>query len=477
MRTRLKSIYFLASLALLIVTASCRTEEDLSIDPPTEQTLEANTQTAALMQNVVMNDGSSDNIIDNASCLSIQFPVTVTVNGITLQIEDEDDLDDIEDIFDEFDDDDDNIVISYPITIVLSDFTTVVINSDDELEDFVEDCFEDNFDDDDIECIDFQYPITASAFNENNELILSFTINNDFEMYNFIDDLDEYAAVTIDFPITVILADGTTQIVNNIQELAMVIEDADDSCDEDDDNDYDDDDCDDCTTDLVTDVLTQCSDWYIDGLERNDNDLEDNYTGYFFTFNNDNTVDVAWDNGTQTESGTWSASGSGNDIIFEIDIPGFDDINDAWNLHEIENDDDDDELEFELRIGDDELEFNNYCSSDNSNDNLSNTLADGLWIVASYTEDTDDQTADYAGYELNFDSNGTVTASNGSTTNNGTWSVLNGGNEVMLDFGTDIPFLEFNDDDWDVISSSETEVVLQDVSGDGETDTLTLQKI
>ncbi|GAB4162372.1 MAG: hypothetical protein Tsb0033_21240 [Winogradskyella sp.] len=602
MRTRLKSIYFLASLALLIVTASCRTEEDLSIDPPAEETLVANTQTAALMQNVVMNDGSSDNIIDNASCLSIQFPVTVTVNGTTLQIDNEDDLDDIEDIFDEFDDDDDNIVISYPITIVLSDFTTVVINSDDELEDFVEDCFEDNFDDDDIECIDFQYPITAAAFNENNEQILSITINNDFEMYNFIDDLDEYAAVTIDFPITVILADGTTQIVNNIQELAMVIEDADDSCDEDDDNDYDDDDCDNCTTDLVTDFITQCTDWYIDELERNDNDLEDNYLGYFFTFNDDNTLLVTWDNGSQTESGTWSATGSGNEIVFEINIPGFNDINDAWTLHEIDNDDDDNELEFELRIGDDdELEFKNTCSGSGNvddsnlvnaltsgdwyvtyffddtdetadfsdyvfnfatnntatatnssgstngawstvsgdttplglilnfgtsipldeleddwdvlevtndiirlkdvsggdgsedfltfertpyngggtgNDNLINTLSDGLWFVASYTEDSDDQTTDYAGYELNFDSNGTVTASNGSTTNNGTWSVFNSGNEVMLNFGTAMPFQELNDDDWDVISSSDTEVVLQDVSGGGGgTDTLTLQKL
>ncbi|MHA7842714.1 MAG: hypothetical protein ACX93I_05295 [Winogradskyella sp.] len=602
MKTQSKLIHFLLSIALLVFASSCRTEEDLSIDPPAEETLEANTQTAALMQNVVMNDGSSDNIIDNASCLSIQFPVTVTVNGTTLQIDNEDDLDDVEDIFDEFDDDDDNIVISYPITIVLSDFTTVEINSDDELEDFVEDCFEDNFDDDDIECIDFQYPITASAFNENNELILSFTINNDFEMYNFIDDLDDYAAVTIDFPITVILANGTTQVVNNIQELAMVIEDADDSCDEDDDNDYDDDDCDNCTTDLVTDFITQCTDWYVDELERNDNDLEDNYIGYFFTFNADNTLLVAWDNGSQTQSGTWSATGSGNDIVFEINIPGFNDINDAWNLHEIENDDDDNELEFELRIGDDdELEFKNTCSGSGNvddsnlvnaltsgdwyvtyffddtdetadfsdyvfnfatnntatatnssgstngawstvsgdttplglilnfgtsipldeleddwdvlevtndiirlkdvsggdgsedfltfertpyngggtgNDNLINTLSDGLWFVASYTEDSDDQTTDYVGYELNFDSNGTVTASNGSTTNNGTWSVFNSGNEVMLNFGTAMPFQELNDDDWDVISSSDTEVVLQDVSGGGGgTDTLTLQKL
>lgn len=355
-------------LCVFLAFTSCRTEDDLSIDPPVEEAIAANSAVANLMSNVVSNDGSYDNIIDNASCLSIQFPVTVTVNGITIQINDTDDLDAIEDIFDEFDDDDDNIVISYPITIVFSDFSSIEINSDDELEDFADDCFDDDFDDDDIECIDFQYPITASAFDENNDLILTITINDDHDMYDFIDDLDDYDAVTINFPITVLLADGTTQTINNIQELAIAIEEADDTCDEDDDNDYDDDDCDNCSTDLVTEILTQCPNWYIDDLERNDNDLEDNYTGYLFTFNEDNTIEVSWDNGSQTESGTWSASGSGNNITFEINIPGFDEINDSWNLHEIENDDD--ELEVSLRIGDDdELEFkNDTCDGDDNGD-------------------------------------------------------------------------------------------------------------
>ncbi|WP_426431980.1 hypothetical protein ACPX19_05510 [Winogradskyella sp. HB-48] len=584
-------------LSVMLTMTSCRTEDDLSIDPPTEETITANSTVADLMNRTVFNDGSNDNIIDNASCFSIQFPVTVTVNGTTLQINNYDDLDEIEDIFEEFDDDDDNIVISYPITIVFADFTTIEINSDDELEDFAEDCFEDNFDDDDIECIDFQYPITASVYDENNDLINSITINSDNDMYDFIDDLDEYAAVTINFPITVILADGTTLTINNIQELATAIQEADNTCDEDDDNDYDDDDCDNCTTSDLDTVFADCTEWTVDKLERNDEDLEDNYVGYVFEFNNDGTIEVT--QGTNTFNGTWEASGSGNNISVVIDITGLPDFNDTWNLHEIEQEDDD-EIKVDLRLGDDRLRFESDCqSSDNVNDaalvsaltsgdwyityffddsdetadfadyvfnfasdntatatNTSGTtngawsttsgdntelglnlnfgtgipldeladdwdvlevtneiirlkdisggdgsedfltfernpfdggsgnddieaiLSDGLWIVASYTEDSDDQTANYSGYELDFNTDGTVSASNGSNTNNGTWSVFSNGNQIMLNFGTDMPFQEFNDDDWDVISSSETEVVLQDVSGGGGgTDTLTLQKL
>ncbi|WP_207303280.1 hypothetical protein [Hyunsoonleella flava] len=591
----LKPILLLV-IGMLFTMTSCRTEDDLSIDPPVEDTIEASSKIANLMSRTATKDGSNDNIIDNASCLSVQLPVTVTVNGIELEINDDDGYEDIEDIIDLFDDDVDSVVISYPVTIILTDFSTVVVNSDAELTALAVNCAGENENDDDIECIDFQYPITASVFNENNDLISSITINNDNDMYDFIDDLDEFAAVTINFPITVIFADGTTQTINSIQELENAIEIADDSCDEDDDNDFDDDDCDNCTTNDLETVFADCTQWTVDKLERNDNDLEDNYVGYVFEFNSDGTILVT--QGSNTFNGTWEASGSGNNISVVINVTGLPDFNDTWNLHEIEQDDD--EVDVDLRLGDDRLRFESDCQSGgniddtamvnaltsgdwyvtyffddtdetadfsdyvfnfasdntatatdmngttngswsttsgdetelglnlnfgtgmpldeladdwdvlevtndiirlkdisggdgsedfltfertpfdggNGNDDLTTILSDGLWIVASYTEDADDQTANYTGYELNFNIDGTVSASNGANTNNGTWSVFSSGNQMTLDFGTNMPFDEFNDDDWDVISVSSTEVVLRDISGgNGGTDTLTLQKL
>nr|WP_321243164.1 hypothetical protein [uncultured Psychroserpens sp.] len=592
----LKPILLLV-IGILLTMTSCRTEDDLVIDPPVEETIEANSTVANLMSRTASNDGSSDNIIDNASCLSVQLPVTVTVNGIEITINDDDGYEDIEDIIDLFDDDVDSVVISYPITIILTDFSTVVVNSDAELVALTANCVGENEDDDDIECIDFQYPITASVFDENNDLINSITINNDNDMYDFIDDLDEFAAVTINFPITVIFADGSAQTINSIQELENAIEIADDSCDEDDDNDFDDDDCDNCTTNDLETVFADCTEWTVDKLERNDNDLEDNYVGYVFEFNSDGTILVT--QGSNTFNGTWEASGTGNNISVIINVTGLSDFNDTWNLHEIEQEDDD-EVEVDLRLGDDRLRFESDCQSNgsiddtalvnaltngdwyityffddtdetadfadytfnfasdntatatdmsgatngswsttsgddtelglnlnfgtgipldeladdwdvlevtndiirlkdvsggdgsedfltfernpfdggNGNDDLEAILTDGLWIVASYTEDADDQTSDYAGYELDFNMDGSVSASNGPNTNNGTWQVLSAGNQMALDFGTNMPFEEFNDDDWDVISVSSTEVVIQDVSGGGGgTDTLTLQKL
>lgn len=354
-----KTSLFLAITLLLSIT-SCKTEDDISIDPPQETTLLAGSALAVNMQRVTMNDGSVDNIIYNANCFTIELPVIITINNnVTITITDIADYDAIESILDEFDDDDDSIEISFPITIILPDYTEIEINSLEELEDYAEDCNDEDEEDDDIECLDFVYPITASVFNANNEVISTITFNSDYDLYEFIDDIDEDDFVGFEFPLSIVLADGTEIVINDFEELEEAIDTYDDDCDEDDDYDYNDDDCDDCTTDQLESVLTACPDWYIDGLERNDDDLEDNYSGYVFNFFEDNTVTVSWDN--ETASGTWSVSGTGNDITITFDIPGLDEINDTWNLHEIESssDGEENEVEVSFEIGDDELEFKN----------------------------------------------------------------------------------------------------------------------
>ena len=347
----------LLTLGLLLATTSCRTEDDLSIDPPQATTLSANSTLANQMLRITMNDGSVDNIVYNANCFTIQLPITVTVNSVVITINEIGNYDDIEDILDEFDDDDDNVDIDFPITIILSDYTEVLINSLDELEDYADDCNNENEDDDDIECIDFVYPISASVFNSNNEVIATVTFNSDSDLYGFIDDIEDDDFVGFNFPISIVISDGSVIVINNFNDLEDAIDEYEDDCDEDDDYDYNDDDCNNCTPNQLESVLLACSDWYIDDLERNDENLEDTYSGYLFNFLADNIITVTW-NGN-TANGTWVVDGTGNTITVTFDIPGFDDINDTWNLHEIENDDDN-EVKVKFEIGDDnELDFKN----------------------------------------------------------------------------------------------------------------------
>lgn len=365
MKSQIKSI-LLFSLAIMFLFSSCRTEEMEFIQAPTENVLQANSNLTTQLQRVSMNDGSKDNIIYNANCFNIQFPVTVIVNGVEITVTSDDDYDDIEDLFDEFDDDDDSIEINFPITIVLKDYSEIIINNISELDDFGDDCNDENEIDDDIECIDFVYPLTASIFNKRTEVITSITINNDNDLYYFIDDLDDDSdddddnLVSFNFPITIKLLDGTELTINNFNELESAINLYGDDCDEDDDYDYDDDDCENCTTNQLTTIITGCNDWIIEDLERNDNDLDDLYNGYLFNFLTNGTLTVT-QNGT-TENGSWSTNGEGNNIVVVINIPGYNNLNATWKLHELEVDDD--ETSIDLTIDDDnELEFkNNNCN-------------------------------------------------------------------------------------------------------------------
>ncbi|MGB5647770.1 hypothetical protein [Muriicola sp.] len=351
-------ILSLVLVATLLVT-SCRKEESVLIEGPQNETLKANSAVANLMQRTAMKDGSDDNIVDGANCFSVDFPFTVVVNGMEITVTSEEDLDTVEDIFDEFDDDDDTLEISFPVTIILSDFSEVTINSVEEFEDFADECEGENEFDDDIECIDIKYPITASIFNANNELIDTITISSDQELYQFLDNLEDDDIVNVDFPVTLILSDGTEVSVSNLDQLEDVIDDAEDDCDEDDDYDYNDDDCDNCSTEQLTDFLTNCDGWMVDDIRRNGMDLEDQYEGYTFTFDTDGTITV--DTGSESISGTWESSGAGNNIIVTISIPDLTDFNGDWMLHEVEQEEGEVIVELELE-NDDELEFLSNCN-------------------------------------------------------------------------------------------------------------------
>ncbi|PWK19602.1 hypothetical protein [Xanthomarina spongicola] len=338
---------------------SCRTEESELIETPTEDTIKTNSLIANLMKRTTSNDGSVDNIIDYANCFTVKLPISVTANGVQLTIYTANDYDDIEFIFDEFDDDNDTIIISYPITIILEDYSEVSISNSTELLSYSSNCHGENVLDDDIECLDFIYPISASVFNINNELIDTIYLNNDNELYHFIDQIDLNDIVTLNFPISVVLYDDSQLTLNSLIELETTIINFTNTCDEDDDYDYNDDDCDNCTPVELESFLTSCSNWTVDKLERSGNDYDDLYDNYFFNFYNDGSIVVDYPGGT--DYGTWITSGTGNNIEVVINIPDLPYCNNNWILHEIEERTG--ETKIDLRVGgDDRLRYESTCN-------------------------------------------------------------------------------------------------------------------
>ena len=122
------------------------------------------------------------------------------------------------------------------------------------------------------------------------------------------------------------------------------------------------DDCNGCTTSQLTDILTACPDWHIDKLERDDEDLEDTLSGFRFNFSTDGTIRA--ENGSNSYSGSWESNGDDNNISITITITGIAEIEETWNLHEIELENGESKIDFR-NGGDNRLRFKNSCTLNN----------------------------------------------------------------------------------------------------------------
>lgn len=132
------------------------------------------------------------------------------------------------------------------------------------------------------------------------------------------------------------------------------------------------------------------------------------------------------------------------------------------------------------------------CSSDDSNSNGTNSIssvtsivASGTWKITYYFDTDKEETSNFSGYNFTFGSNGVLTATNGTLTQTGTWSVTdsnsNDDNSISdldfnIAFASPATFLELTYD-WEIIERTSTVIKLKDVSGgNGGTDYLTFTK-
>jgi hypothetical protein len=115
-----------------------------------------------------------------------------------------------------------------------------------------------------------------------------------------------------------------------------------------------------------------------------------------------------------------------------------------------------------------------------------NTVTSGTWRVTYYFDTDSDETSDFTGYNFTFGSSNVLTATNGTNTYTGSWSVTNddssdddspsGDLDFNILFSSPANFADLSDD-WDIISRTDTKIELIDVSGgNGGTDYLTFEK-
>jgi len=136
------------------------------------------------------------------------------------------------------------------------------------------------------------------------------------------------------------------------------------------------------------------------------------------------------------------------------------------------------------------LNVASMCSSDDNSSSADpapviNTATQGTWRISSYVDSGNNETSNFAGYNFTFGPSNVLSATNGTNTYNGTWSVTadssNDDNpssdlDFNIAFASPANFADLTDD-WDVVSHTATTISLIDVSGgNGGTDTLVFTK-
>ena len=126
---------------------------------------------------------------------------------------------------------------------------------------------------------------------------------------------------------------------------------------------------------------------------------------------------------------------------------------------------------------------------------VENTVQTGTWRITNFVDSGQDETNDFSGYEFTFASNGTLTATNGTTSYTGSWFISDdessdddssdddgSSSTDDIDFNIFFPVPDSNDfedlnDDWDIVSYSDSIINLIDISGgNGDTDILTFER-
>lgn len=138
------------------------------------------------------------------------------------------------------------------------------------------------------------------------------------------------------------------------------------------------------------------------------------------------------------------------------------------------------------------LNVASMCSSDDDNSNSSqdptpviNTVNNGTWRITFFEDSGNNETNHFTGYNFTFGSGNVLTATNGTNTYTGVWSVTSDdsnddspSNDLDFNIAFSAP-ADFTDltEDWNIITYTSTKIQLVHVSGgNGGTDYVTFEK-
>ncbi|MFT4664596.1 MAG: hypothetical protein ACI8YQ_000830 [Polaribacter sp.] len=218
-------------LAMVVLFSSCGKDDNV-IEPTPTTTNNNGTANGNFL--ALVSNGDEESAIDSLiECFVMNFPVNVNIpdQGEVAVNSEEELWDVIVEYFENEDEPDAYPTIVFPISVTLADGATQDVADDDALCGLYHDCYGDidepgDWDDEepgdwDIDpCFTFAYPISLSDGNGN-----TVTVNSEEDWETVFENGGDYDYFEIQFPINVVLTDGTVQEVADEDALEDLFED------------------------------------------------------------------------------------------------------------------------------------------------------------------------------------------------------------------------------------------------------------
>lgn len=423
MKSLMKKIGYVALIGIVSILSSCQDEFEEVNGDNEQQTIQANSTTASLIEKTTSLDGSYDDVVDEASCFAIKFPYTISINGTAaITVTSMEDLQTIKVTLAGLDNG--VLEISFPITITLSDHSEIVVENKEQLLELARDCVE-SATDDKIRCIDFVYPITLFTFDVDNQMTGEVMVDSDLQMRRFFSELEDNELVSISFPITLKKSDGTEITVENNTDLHSVLSTAGNECDKNG-----------LTKEILDAFLLACQ-LEVREVLRENVDSTDQYFESIMTFSQDGTV-VIGGGISAPLTGTWTTQNTDSGVQLTLDFNALVDFSMTWDVYELEPG-----VIKLYRDGGNKIILKKRCDVDPveeiNPDTLRAILNECEWIIKKVKNDGE-EVRRLLGHEFQFMADGTLTLSNGAEVSEGTWEIgLNSQLQlaVMISIGTE----------------------------------------
>lgn len=323
----MKTIQVLGISLLLLFSISCQKEENVIIQN-TNENLAKDAPLLNLLSRVVQNPTSLDNVLDNSSCFRVQLPVAVIVNGQQITVNTSSDYQIVQNAMDAFANDDDIVNFIFPITLHFQNFQSLIVNNSNHLNAVLNNCDEDD-DFHELDCITINYPVVINTFDTNSQTANTIPFTNNIDLYNFIENLNYTITLSIIYPLSLTNSNNQTININSNNELQDAIETV----------------IEDCGGNsgggnpgnaTLQSVIINGT-WHVSYFFTNNIVQTNDFNGYTFTFNTNNSIGVIG-NGN-TINGTWEITSNGNEkkIEFEFDGNILERLSEKWKVVEYTN--------------------------------------------------------------------------------------------------------------------------------------------